>query len=187
MSEPLHPPCDVPIPPAVAELLELARAAVEAEDWVAAGHAGVAAAVRGSADGARLASQVAGPIRQLADGGSARAAALLAGIFLEYFHESALPMAVSYAKAAAEAGDPAGQRTYGYLLAEGVGVEAEPARAVALFRAASEGGDAHAAFNLAQRTEDGDAAMLLLRRAAERGLAMAGAALGDRLSTPDRP
>lgn len=186
MNESLSPPDDVPIPPAEAELLERARAAAEAEDWIAAGHAGVAAAMLGSAEGARLTSQVAGPIRQLADGGSAPAAALLAGIFLEYFHESALPMAVAYARAAAEAGDPAGQRTYGYLLAEGVGVEADPVRAVELFAAASEGGDAFGAFNLAKRTEDAAASMLLLRRAAEGGLLMAGTALGDRLSALDR-
>ncbi|MFD8371002.1 hypothetical protein ACFV2Z_09535 [Streptomyces sp. NPDC059688] len=76
-----------------------------------------------------MATQVTVELVPLADGGSAEAAALLAGLYLEYVDESALPMAVRYARAAAEAGLPAGQRTYGHILATGLGVEEDLARA----------------------------------------------------------
>ncbi|MGW4872432.1 hypothetical protein [Streptomyces chartreusis] len=66
------------------------RRAAEVGDWVAAGHAFVRAAMDGSAEGAELATQVTVELVPLADGGSVEAAALLAGIYLEYFDESAL-------------------------------------------------------------------------------------------------
>ncbi|MGX1887605.1 hypothetical protein [Streptomyces sp. NPDC055287] len=77
--------------------LNAGRRAAEAGDWVAAGHAFVRAAMEGSAEGAELATQVAVELVPLAYGGAMEAAALLAGINLEYFDASALPMAVSYA------------------------------------------------------------------------------------------
>jgi hypothetical protein len=126
----------------------------------------------GGREGADLATEMSGELLRLADAGSAEAAALLAGILLEYFDESALPMAVTYAKASAEAGSPAGRRTYGYMLAEGVGVgvEKDGARAIELFRAAAEGGDAYGAFNLARRSDDHAESLRLLERAAGQGL-----------------
>ncbi|POX57846.1 hypothetical protein C3492_41250 [Streptomyces sp. Ru62] len=108
------------------------------------------------------------------------------GIYLEYFDESALPMAVRYARAAAEAGFPAGQRTYGHMLATGLGVEEDRARAAELFRAAAEGGDAYGMFNLAQLVEDPEESLRLFEAAAHQGVVPAGAVLGDRLSALDR-
>lgn len=87
--------------------------AAEAGDWVAAGHAFVRAAMEGSTEGAELAVRVTVELVPLADGGSAEAAALLAGIYLEYFDESALPMAVRYARAAAEAASRPGSAPMG--------------------------------------------------------------------------
>ncbi|MFD0268549.1 tetratricopeptide repeat protein [Streptomyces sp. NPDC127106] len=166
--------------------LDEGRCAAEAGDWVAAGHAFVRAAMEGSEEGAELAARVTVELVPLADGGSAEAAALLAGIYLEYFDESALPLAVRYARIAAEAGSPAGQRTYGHMLATGHGVAAGHERAVALFRAAAEGGDAYARFNLAQLVDDPDESLRLLADAAGDGLVDAGAVLADRLSGLDR-
>lgn len=144
------------------------------------------AAVEGSAEGAEMATQVTVELVPLADGGSAEAAALLAGIYLEYVDESALPMAVRYARAAAEAGLPAGQRTYGHILATGLGVEEDLARAAELFRAAGEGGVAYAAFNLTQLVDDPDESLRLFENAAREGIVVAGAVLADRLSALDR-
>lgn len=186
MSQTLDPPSHVPKPPEVAELLDRGRRAAEAGDWMAAGQAWVLAAMEGNREGAELATQVTGELLRLADAGSAEAAALLAGILLEYFDESALPMAVKYAKASAEAGSPAGRRTYGHMLAEGVGVEQDSARAIELFRTAAEDGDAYGAFNLTRRSDDHDESLRLLERAAGQGLVVAGAALADRLSAVDR-
>ncbi|MER6275524.1 tetratricopeptide repeat protein [Streptomyces sp900105245] len=133
-----------------------------------------------------MATQVTVELVPLADGGSAEAAALLAGIYLEYFDESALPMAGRYARAAAEAGLPAGQRTYGHILATGLGVEEDLARAAELFRAAGEGGVAYAAFNLTQLVDDPDESLRLFENAAREGIVVAGAVLADRLSALDR-
>ncbi|MEV5173725.1 tetratricopeptide repeat protein [Streptomyces flaveolus] len=166
--------------------LDEGRRAAEAGDWVGAGHAFVRAAMEGSAEGAELAVRATVELVPLADGGSAEAAALLAGIYLEYFDESALPMAVRYARAAAEAGLPAGQRTYGHMLATGRGVKKDGARAAELFRAAAEGGDAYGIFNLAQLIEDPDESLPLFETAAREGIVAAGAVLGDRLSALDR-
>ncbi|KOG67218.1 hypothetical protein ADK77_16850 [Streptomyces antibioticus] len=166
--------------------LDEGRRAAEAGDWVGAGHVFVRAAMEGSAEGAELAARVTVELEPLADGGSAEAAALLAGIYLEYFDESALPRAVRYARAAAEAGLPAGQRTYGHMLATGRGVEKDDARAAELFRSAAEGGDAYGMFNLAQLIEDPDESLPLFEGAAREGIVAAGAVLGDRLSALDR-
>jgi TPR repeat protein len=166
--------------------LEEGRRAAEVGDWVAAGHAFVRAAMEGSAEGARSATRVTVELVPLADGGSAEAAALLAGIYLEYCTESALPMAVRYARAAAEAGLPAGQRTYGYMLLEGLGVEEDHAHAAELLRAAAEGGDAYGMLNLASLVDDPDESLRLLENAARGGVALAGAILADRLSALDR-
>jgi TPR repeat protein len=186
MTEIIRPPADVPIPPAVAELLDRGRSAAQAGDWVAAAHCWVQAAMEGSREGAELATQAVGRIRPLADDGSAEAAALVAGILMEYFHESALPLAVPYARAAAESGHPAGQRTHGYMLRNGIGVEQDRVAAVELFRAAAEGGDMYGTFNLAQCTDDAAESLRLLERAAGQGLLAAGCVLGDRLSKLDR-
>jgi uncharacterized protein len=166
--------------------LDEGRRAAAAGDWPAAGHAFVRAAMEGSAEGAELAVQASAGLVPLADGGSAEAAALLAGIYLEYFDETALPMAVRHARAAAEAGLPAGQRTYGHMLARGLGVETDRARAAELFRAAAAGGDPYGAFNLAQLVDDPEESTRLLETAALEGVVPAGAALADRLSGLDR-
>ncbi|MFG2250206.1 tetratricopeptide repeat protein [Spirillospora sp. NPDC048823] len=166
--------------------LDDGRKAAEAGDWVAAGHAFVRAAMEGSAEGAELAARVTAELVPLADGGSAEAAALLAGIYLEYFDESALPAAAAYARVAAEAGLPAGQRTYGHMLVKGLGVEEDRERAAALFRAAAEGGDAYGRFNLALLVDDTDESLQLFEAAAREGIVVAGAVLADRLSALDR-
>ncbi|MFE5406193.1 tetratricopeptide repeat protein [Streptomyces sp. NPDC056580] len=166
--------------------LDEGRRAAEAGDWVAAGHAFVRAAMEGSAEDAELATRVTVELVPLADGGSAEAAALLAGIYLEYFNESALPVAARYARAAAEAGLPAGQRTYGHMLVTGLGVEEDRERALELFQAAAEGGDTYGMFNLAQLVDDPDESLRLLKSAARGGIVTAGAVLADRLSALDR-
>ncbi|MET9345579.1 tetratricopeptide repeat protein [Streptomyces termitum] len=166
--------------------LEAGREAVAAGDWLAAGHAFVRAAAGGSAEGADLAVRVVGGLVPLADAGSADAAALIAGILLEHSDGSALPTAAAYARAAADARHPAGQRTYGHLLANGLGVPADPVTAKALFRAAAEAGDAYAAFDLGRLSDDFDEALALLRTAAEQGVEEAGAVLADRLAAADR-
>ncbi|MET9672431.1 tetratricopeptide repeat protein [Streptomyces sp. NPDC006482] len=166
--------------------LDEGRRAAEAGDWVAAGHAFVRAAMEGSAEGAELATQVTVGLVPLADAGSAEAAALLAGIYLEYFDESALPDAVRYARAAAGAGLPAGERTYGYMLLEGIGVEEDHDRAAELFRTAAEAGDAYACLNLAQLVDDPDESRRLLEEAARAGVDVAGVLLADELSSLDR-
>ncbi|MFI1105861.1 tetratricopeptide repeat protein [Streptomyces melanogenes] len=166
--------------------LDEGRRAAEAGDWVGAGHAFVRSAMEGRTEGAELAARVTVELIPLADGGSAEAAALLAGIYLEYFDESALPMAVRYARAAADAGLPAGLRTYGYMLLMGLGVEEDRARAAELFRAAAEGGDAYGVFNLAQLVDGPDESLRLLEAAAREGIVIAGAVLADRLSALDR-
>ncbi|MFI9616822.1 tetratricopeptide repeat protein [Streptomyces sp. NPDC052023] len=186
MREIIEPPTGAPRPAALTDLLDRGRSAAQTGDWVAAAHAWVQAAMRGSRAGAEWATQATAEIRPLADAGSAEAAALLSGILLDYFDESALPLAVAYAKASAEAGNPAGQRTYGYMLVEGIGVEQDPGAAAEMFHAAAEGGDRYAAFNLAQQTADDGESLRLLKRAAEQGLAEAGAVLADRLSEVDR-
>ncbi|WP_040921992.1 tetratricopeptide repeat protein [Saccharomonospora xinjiangensis] len=186
MSEIIEPPAGAPMPASVPDLLGRGRSAAEAGDWIAAAHAWVQAAMRGSLEGAERATRAAVELRLSADAGSAEAAALLAGILLEYFDESALPLAVTYAEASAEAGNPAGQRTYGYLLVEGIGVEPDPVAAAGLFRPAAESGDDYGTFNLAQHTDDADESLRLLARAAGQGLVEAGAVLGDRLSSMDR-
>ncbi|MFI6421306.1 tetratricopeptide repeat protein [Streptomyces sp. NPDC050842] len=166
--------------------LDEGRKAAEAGEWVAAGHAFVRAAMDGSAEGAELATQVTVGLVPLADAGSAEAAALLAGIYLEYFDESALPDAVRYARAAAGAGHPAGQRTFGYMLLEGIGVDEDHDRAADLFRSAAEAGDAYACLNLAQLVDDPDESRRLLETATREGIDIAGALLADRLSELDR-
>ncbi|MFE5792092.1 tetratricopeptide repeat protein [Streptomyces sp. NPDC056503] len=167
------------------EHVEAGRRAA-AGDWTAAGHAFVRAAMDGSEEGAELAVGITGELVPLADAGSADAAALLAGILLEYADESALPRVVAYARASAEAGHPAGQRTYGHLLASGLGVAEDLAGAEELFRAAAEAGDPHAAFNLGRLTDDLDESLAMLRAAARQGIDVAGAVLADRLSSLDR-
>ncbi|MGW0699618.1 hypothetical protein ACWD0A_09840 [Streptomyces sp. NPDC002867] len=72
----------------VDELLDTARHAADAGDWVAPGLAFVDAAKQG-------ALAVARRVQELADAGRADAAALFAGIVLEYVDESGLPLAVS--------------------------------------------------------------------------------------------
>ncbi|MBJ6636837.1 sel1 repeat family protein [Streptomyces sp. DHE7-1] len=166
--------------------LDAGRRVAEVGDWVAAGHAFVRAAMEGSAEGAELATRVTVELVPLADGGSAEAAALLAGIYLEYFDESALPLAVSYARASAVAGLSAGQRTYGHMLVMGLGIEEDRERAAELFRAAAEGGDAYGRFNLAQLLDDPDESLRLCEAVAREEIVVAGAMLADRLSALDR-
>ncbi|MFC4857292.1 tetratricopeptide repeat protein [Actinophytocola glycyrrhizae] len=162
------------------------RRAAQAGEWIAAGHAFVRAAVAGSAEGAELAVEVTVELVPLADGGSAEAAALLAGIYLEYSDHAARPTAMSYARAAAEAGLPAGQRIYGHLLAMGLGVDEDRARAVELFRSAADGGDALGMYDLALLTDDPEKSLTLFEAAARAGVVVAGASLAARLSALDR-
>ncbi|MDB1086447.1 tetratricopeptide repeat protein [Streptomyces sp. ACA25] len=166
--------------------LDEGRRAAEAGDWVAAGHAFLRAAAEGSAESGESAARVVAELEPLADGGSAEAAALLAGICLEYLDESDLPTAVRYARAAADAGLPAGQRLYGHMLARALGVAEDRERARGLFRAAAQGGDTCGMFNLAQVTDDPEESLRMLEAAARGGLVDAGAVLADRLSAVDR-
>jgi TPR repeat protein len=129
--------------------LEQARTAVKADDWIRAGQAWVNAAREGNREATDQLPATVARLRPLADGASPDGQALLAGILMDYFDDSALPAAVSYARAAAKARHPAGMRTYGYMLHNARGVDKDSVQAAALFRSAAQAGDAYGAFNLA--------------------------------------
>jgi TPR repeat protein len=170
------------------------RSAAENSDWVAASRSWAEAAKLGSLDGANLLSRTAAPhIRQAADAGDVEAQAVIAGIMMDYFDESAFPMAAGYAARAAEAGSAEAQRTLGLMYDRGIGVEQDSRRAAELWTEATRGGDGYAAFNLAGLHRRGEVLLSgeeecdqLLILAAERGVTVAGAALGNRLAAVDR-
>jgi TPR repeat protein len=174
--------------------LAQARAAAEVGEWVSAGRAWIEAAKLGNREGAEQVSKVAAPqIKLAADAGDIEAQALLAGILMDYYDASALPMAVEYAQRATGAGSVEALRTLGYMADEGLGMEQDAQRAADSYRRASDAGDGYAAFNLAGLHRKGtvklgseDECDRLLILAAERGVVMAGAVLGDRLSALDR-
>ena len=174
--------------------LAQARAAAEAGEWVSAGRAWIEAAKLGNREGAERVSKDAAPqIKLAADAGDVEAQALLAGILMDYYDASALPMAVEYAQRAADAGNAAALRTVGFMAERGLGMEQDEQRAAEAWRRASDAGDGYAAFNLAGLHRKGtvelsseDECDQLLTLAAERGVEMAGAVLGDRLSALDR-
>jgi hypothetical protein len=178
----------------IQEFLVAGREAAEAGSWVAAGLAWIEAAKLGSLEGANAVSLVAAPhIRSVADSGDADAQALIAGILMDYYAADALPVAIGYAKAAAEAGHPAGLRTYGYMVQNGMGEEANEARAIELYRAAADKGDGYAAFNLGILARSAkvkftthDGCIRLLTQAANSGIVAAGARLADELAAIDR-
>ena len=178
----------------IQELLVAGQDAAEADQWVAAALSWVEASKLGSLDGANAVSRVAAPrIRLLADGGDVDAQAVMAGILVDFYTADALPMAVGYAKAAADAGHPAGLRTYGYMFSRGLGVEEDHRRAFELSLAAAEKGDGYGAFNAVmiqlraeKKTITHAECIRLLTQAAEGGNVEAGALLADRLSAEDR-
>ena len=178
----------------IQEFLLAGQDAAEAGRWVDAGLAWIEAAKLGSLDGANAVSRVAAPhIRSAADTGDVDAQALIAGILMDYYAADALPTAVGYAKAAAEAGHPAGLRTYGFMVQNGIGEEADEARAIELYQAAAAKGDGYAAFNLGVLARSAkvkftthDECIRLLTQAANSGIVPAGARLADELAAIDR-
>lgn len=141
----------------------------------------------------RSAGLAAPHVRSAADIGDVDAQALIAGILMDYYAVDALPVAVGYAKAAAEAGHPAGLRTYGFMVQNGMGEEANEARAIALYQAAAAKGDGYAAFNLGVlartakvKSTTHDECIRLLTQAANSGIVPAGARLADELAAIDR-
>lgn len=178
----------------IAEHLSEGRSAAENNDWVGAGRSWIEAAKLGSLDGANLVSRTAAPhVRQAADAGDVEAQAVLAGILMDYFDESAFPMAAGYAARAAEAGSAEAQRTLGFMYERGIGVGQDNGRAAELWTEASRGGDGYAAFNLAVLHKNGEVLLSgeeecnqLLALAAKRGVGKAAAVLGDRLAAVDR-
>ncbi|MBR7834183.1 sel1 repeat family protein [Actinospica durhamensis] len=178
----------------IQEFLVAGQDAAEAGSWVAAGSAWIEAAKLGSLDGANAVSRVAAPhIRSLADTGDIDAQALIAGILMDYYAADALPTAIGYAKAAAKAGHPAGLRTYGFMVQNGMGQKANEARAIELYQAAAEKGDGYAAFNLGVLARSAqvkftthDECIRLLTQAADSGIVPAGARLADELAAVDR-
>ncbi|MEU5790960.1 tetratricopeptide repeat protein [Micromonospora purpureochromogenes] len=85
----------------------------------------------------------------------------------------------------AQEGDPIAQRSLGYLVQHGIGVEQDDVRAAALYQAAADAGDGIAAFNLGVLSGRSPHALHWLRRAAEAGVTEAYPRLGDRLSERD--
>jgi uncharacterized protein len=178
----------------IAEHLNAGRSAAEIGDWVAAGRSWIEAAKLGSLDGANLVSRTAAPhLKQAADVGDIEAQAVLAGILMDYFDESAFTMAAEYAARAAAAGSAEAQRTLGFMYERGIGVEQDSRHAAELWRQASRRGDGYAAFNLAVLHGKGELPLIpeeecdhLLVLAAERGVIQAGAVLGNRLASVDR-
>jgi len=170
------------------------RSAAQNGDWVAASRSWIEAAKLGSLDGANLVSRTAAPhVKQAADAGDTEAQAVLAGILMDFFDESAFPMAAGYAARAAGAGSAEAQRTLGFMYDQGIGVEQDSGRAAELWAEASRGGDGYAAFNLAGLHRKGEVLLSgeeecnqLLILAAERGVIEAGAVLGNRLAAVDR-
>jgi hypothetical protein len=137
----------------------------------------------GSRDIRHLKSALTDQARQ----GDVDAQNLLGAIELEI--EQKPKSARQWFEMSAAKGDPAGQRSLGHLYANGLGVKADVAKAVELFRAASAGGDAFAMYNLAAaniRAKGAyctfDETLSLLESAAEGGVVESAAKLGDLLA-----
>jgi TPR repeat protein len=127
--------------------------------------------------------ELVGPrLHALADGDDR--AATLYGVVLA-FHLDDPRAAVQALEGPAGRGDPEAQRTLAFLLHQHPSVEPDEARAMTLYRAAAEAGDAYAAFNLGVTTESTEDAIHWLRQAAAAGITESYAALGDRLSALD--
>lgn len=127
----------------------------------------------------------------LAERGDAEAQTLLGAILLEIVRDPTA--ARKWFELSAAAGDGAGQRSLGFLYANGLGVRRSEEKAVALFRAAAEAGDGFAMFNLAATNMAKDGKYLsyaetvdLLERAEGAGIVEATAKLGDLLAAGDR-
>jgi uncharacterized protein len=127
----------------------------------------------------------------IADGGDADAQALAGGLLLEFLRR---PVdARRYFELAAKQGNPAGRRGFGLMLMTGNGGDRDAGRAVEEWTAATEDGDAHAAFNLAMSYRSGQGvetdearARELFQRAAELGLGAGGLVLGNALAKDGR-
>ncbi len=178
----LTPPQDAPHPPTLDALLRTADAAAQADDWPAAARAWLEAGGRYGADVAVALEQAAVRLDERAAAGDAAATGVLALMLVEYLGD--LTAAASYARAAAEGGDPLGQRTWGFLLSEGQGVERDEDAGAAWTRRAADQGDPIALLNLVSSVPERDGDMLLAL-AAGLGVERAGARLGDRLSERD--
>ena len=183
---------NAPVPPpndSATGLVERGRRAAASGDWKSAVSAWIAGSNAGSLEAANLVLTAIAPLKDQADAGNVEAQAVLAGVLLDYLDDSALPMAFSYAAAAARAGHPAAQRTLGLMYRTGRGIEASALQAEELFATASKAGDAYAAFNLAGmhitgdvRSKDHTDCLRLLRQAFDGGVTQAAAVLGDQLA-----
>jgi len=146
---------------------------------------------RAKAD-ARAAVEELVPVLELgALGGDAEAAFALGGYHMVCVVDHA--KAAGYFDKAVAKGHPGAQRSLGYLLMEGSGVEANARRAVVLFEAAAKGGDRFAQLNLGslyargkELPRDSRKAIAFLTAAAEQGLTEAMALLADELGRVDR-
>ncbi|MFF1675140.1 tetratricopeptide repeat protein [Streptomyces sp. NPDC058256] len=175
------------------DFIERGQQAAAKGDWKTAVTAWITGSNAGSLESANLVLTAVPRLKAQADEGDVDAQALLAGVMLDFFHESALPTALTYATAAARAGHPAAQRTLGVMYRTGRGVETDARQAEALFTAAAKAGDAYAAFNLAgmhitgdTQVRDHDQYLRLLRQAVSGGVTEAAAVLGDRLAAVDK-
>ena len=186
---------DTPAPSvddSAADFIERGQRAAAKGDWKTAVTAWIAGSNAGSLESANLVLTAVPPLKAQADEGDIGAQALLAGVMLDFFQESALPVALVYATAAARAGHPAAQRTLGVMYRTGQGVATDMRQAEVLFTAAARAGDAYAAFNLAGmhitgdvEVRDHDQCLRLLRQAVSEGVTEAAAVLGDRLAAVD--
>jgi TPR repeat protein len=123
--------------------------------------------------------------------GDVAAQNLLGGVELEI--EQKPKNARRWFEMSAASGDAVGQRSLGHLYASGLGVKADEARAVGLFRAAAASGDPFAQYSLAMANERAEGAyctfgetLELLESAAGGGVVEAAAKLGDLLAGVDR-
>ncbi|MFG2040628.1 tetratricopeptide repeat protein [Dactylosporangium sp. NPDC048998] len=127
--------------------------------------------------------ELVGPrLRARADGDD-RAATLL-GVVLA-FHLGDPLAGVGVLEGPAGRGDPEAQRALAFLLHRNPAVEQDEARAMTLYRAAAEAGDAYAAYNLGVSAHDPQEAIRWLRQAAAAGITESYPSLGDRLSALD--
>jgi TPR repeat protein len=176
-------------------LIAEGRQAAAVGDWKSAVTSWIAASKAGGLEAANLVTTAAPQLKALAEAGDVDAKAMLAGILVDFFDDSALPLAFEHATAAAREGHPAALRTLGLMYRTGRGAEANPFQAEALFFAASKAGDAYAAFNLAgmhitgdvrPEVRDHEECLRLLRQAVDGGVVEAAAVLADQLSAVDR-
>ena len=119
---------DAPAPSVVesaAEFIERGQRAATRKNWKAAATAWIAGSNAGSLESANLVLTAVSPLKAQADDRDVDAQALLAGVLLDFVHDSALPMVLTYATAAARAGHSAAQHTLGLMYRTGCGVEAD--------------------------------------------------------------